>query len=260
MATRFYLPSSGAAAVNPATSAQWDNTITGWARRRCVLAKTNSGGLDLTWSGATALGADILFAQYVSDPLSGPGTISGSVAISIRSLESNPLANAILDLGVKVVSNDGLTVRGTLVAASGGAEFPTSAASRYVPKSIASCNFEDGDRVVIEIGAKKASTDDYTLTLQVRDDAAGDLDAADGDTDLESPWVEFFANLPFAVAINPAALELSLSLPSPAVFISYPVRGDLRLFELDRSRRGFSIDTNMRHFELDTERRIFNVR
>jgi len=212
MATRFYLPSSGAAAVSPAISSEWEHIIPGWSRRRCVLARTGTGGLDLAWSGPTASGDAMLFAQYVSDPLSGSGTISGTASISIRCHESSEQANAKFYLGAKVVSNDGQTVRGILIEAAALAEFPTTAASRYSSATIASCDFGDGDRIVLEIGADKASTGDYTITLQVRDDAANDLDAASGDTGLDNPWVEFSANLPFSIIASPSAGACYLSI------------------------------------------------
>jgi len=118
-ATRIYLPSAGAADISPPFTFEsaWDETSSFADRLRCVTSKINSPmtGFGPQVKVATA-NKDILLRQFVSDPLAAQ-IISGTVKGTIRASES--ATNDNLDqvrLKLLVVSNDGQTLRGVLLA------------------------------------------------------------------------------------------------------------------------------------------------
>jgi hypothetical protein len=83
----------------------------------------------------------VLIRQYLSDPLSGPQTVAGTVKGVARTLESLATANAQAQLTIRVVSKDGTTVRGTLLAlstAGATSEFGTALTNRKFPVAWAS--------------------------------------------------------------------------------------------------------------------------
>lgn len=209
MPTRFYLPASGAAAVSPAYGSLW-NTTAAASRIKMVAAKSNTALAAVDVAEAVATGNyDVLIRQFVSDPIAA-GKISGYVTAVIRSLESNAAADDILNISIRVVSNDGATVRGwlvpctpytSLVATVGSIneEFPTASATRIInalPLNVV--NATVNDRIVVEIGyrALNTATTSRTGTLTFGDPTAtGDSALSSGTTTSEVPWVEFTDNL-----------------------------------------------------------------
>src|SRR5262245_66296197 len=77
---------------------------------------------------------DCLVRQYVSDAIDAQ-TITGTVKGIIRAKESAATMDGFAQLLIKVVSNDGATVRGTLLAlnTSFGAELATAYPNRKFP-------------------------------------------------------------------------------------------------------------------------------
>jgi hypothetical protein len=147
---------------------------------------------------------NVFFRQYVSDPLAAQ-TIAGTVTGWIKAAESNLAANANGQLVIRVVSNDGSIVRGTLLAATtttGTApanEFTATLGSRLFPGSggtLSSVAVQDGDRIVIDIGTRNHNTvtTNYTTTLQFGDNSATDHTAA-AQTTTVNPWLEFSQDL-----------------------------------------------------------------
>ena len=204
MATRFYLPSTGASDVAPAYGTAWELT-TGASRRKGVTTKISSAMGDVAVAETSGNGDyDVLCRQYVSAPISGSGTMSGTFSGLVRVLQSVAAADMAAQIVARVVSNDGQTVRGTLYAGDAGGlgnEFPlTTAVSKWFPKdawvgnpiAISSVAYQDGDRVVLEIGyrAHNWSATSYTGTLRFGDASGSDITDEDQTTDY-NPWVEF---------------------------------------------------------------------
>jgi hypothetical protein len=148
---------------------------------------------------------DFLVRQYVSDPLvaqtiSGSGTVKGQ----IRVYEINALAEYCRGIIIKVVSNDGLTLRGTLLShfpSSLESEFATSLTNRFFPnsQSLSEVVAQDGDRIVIEIGVRSFNTitSAYNAYFRFGDAAASDLPEDETSTSDYNPWVEFSQTLDF---------------------------------------------------------------
>lgn len=207
MATRFYLPSSGAADVSPAYSSEWDNT---GSASRLQLSRLRSGSAmaDAAITDATATAnRDVLIRQYVSAPLSAQ-TISGTVKGYIRAIESSASDNLRAQVVIRVVSNDGSSVVGTLYAGdlTTGTSDPTSEfdsatmRNREYPRggaqAISSLAVSDGDRLVIEIGWRKHVAASVSGTLRIGDaDTSLDLAEDESSSSDYNPWIEFSGNL-----------------------------------------------------------------
>lgn len=206
MPTRFYLPTTAQAApVSPAFGSQWNNTGSA-SRRKTSTTKANTPTTDdatpLT-VGSTAT-TNRLSHQWVSDPI-GAQTISGTLSAVVICAESATSANASLQVVVRVVSNDGSTERGVLYAGHAAAnnstsgtlghEMGTSAQTRIIPSgtALSSVTTQDGDRIVIEMGARFNNSTGTTQYVQFRlgdPSATSDLALTASQTPTGAPWVE----------------------------------------------------------------------
>lgn len=219
MATRFYLPSAGTAAASPAFDAAWDDSSS-VVRRPANRTKGTSAFAEVTDTEVSAVNTwDVCLGQFVSEPLQAQ-TITGTVKGIVRARESAAGANARSQMVVRVVSGDGATVRGTLLAqdntttninewvatttvtAARNARFPVGSTGA----TLTSVAAQAGDRIVIEVGARAVNTvaTNFTLGLRFGENAT---DAAENETGVTeaAPWVEFSADLLFAADVLPAA-------------------------------------------------------
>ena len=212
MATRFYMPSSGTAGASPSPSASWGATA-GTSRVPTSTTKSNtafdsSGTYTET---STTNGINVLGRQFVSAPLAAQ-TISGTFSLVVACLESSTNANASLQAIVRVVSNDGSTVRGTLYAGHSaantttagalGQEMATSGTTRIMNAvALSLVTLQEGDRIVVEVGGRFANTTATAMaqTFQWGDpSSASDYALTAGNTSLApAAWFEFSQNLVF---------------------------------------------------------------
>jgi hypothetical protein len=214
VATRFYLPASGAAPVTPAAWATgWEKT-TGAVWRPCSTTKSNTALADTALVGHTVIGSDVALVGFVTAPLAAGFTTSAdTISAVVRGLESNLLYNGILNIMIRVISNDGSSVIATMysgssssgVSATVGAEneeFVATASTRIKNAlTVSNVSGSTGNRLSIEIGARQFSTRADTVTLRFGDPTGTADFALTGDltTDL-CPWVELSANLTFTGA------------------------------------------------------------
>lgn len=201
MVTRYYLPSSGAADVTPSFDGGWFNTASADVLK-CVTTKISSAMSNKNVSETTSTAnQDWAMRMYVSDPI-GAQTITGTVKGQIRALESGSSGDQRAQMLVKVVSNDGSTSRGTLLAFDTSAlsnEFPTSGVTnRKFPKgssgaTLSSVTAQNNDRIVIELGFRKGDTSstNFASTLVFGDNNASDLPEDETTTTANNPWIEF---------------------------------------------------------------------
>jgi hypothetical protein len=203
MATRFYLPSTGAAAVSPAFTG-WTQT-TGADRIKCVTTKISSAMTTKTQLSADAISNDLL-RQYVSDPIVA-GDITGTVKGIIRAAEAGTLQDLCPQIRIRVCSNDGSTFRGTLIDFNNGAlsnEFVvTTLTNRKYPRgwsgagtSVSTVTAQTDDRIVIEVGWREAvAGEGANGNLRFGDAAGADLAEDETGTTDNNPWIEFSADL-----------------------------------------------------------------
>lgn len=191
---------------------------------------TASGSKTVTKTG-NQLNNDWLWRQYVSEPLAAQ-TISGTVKGQMRVQEANAAANARAQMIVRVVSNDGSTVRGTLydgdletLTGDPTSEYGTSLTNRKFPRggaaTLTSVTAEEGDRIVVELGTRIHSTETTSRVLTVSfTDSGTSADLAEDETTTSSAqrtWVEFsqdIAESPQNITVVSAATTTSGSSTS----------------------------------------------
>ncbi len=154
-ATRFYFPANAAAAVNPTDSAEWEHTA--GIARRAVTTPDASALITEDYSPDAAdhlVDGDALFRQYVSDPVAVQTIGAQSVTGQFQTIENNAANNISITVKLFVVSNDGATIKETLLAITRDAtESATALTNRtWSGGTTTSANVEDGDRIVLEIG------------------------------------------------------------------------------------------------------------
>lgn len=205
MATRFYFPAegSGTPPVSPAFDAGWELT-TGATRlvlqRTTGLTTVSTLADDTTRTVPITTTQDILCNQFVSAPMSGSIAFDASMTVSsvIRVLASATTENCTLAFVVKIVSNDGGTVRGTLFSTfSTGATFAATAATRILAASaLTAVTSQVGDRLVVELGAHAAAPSTAgTYTMRQGNSAATDFALTSALTTDLNPWLEISANI-----------------------------------------------------------------
>ncbi len=199
MATRFYFQDSGAPSVSPAFDANWEQT--GQADRISLLRSTTLTALtalaNRTITVPITTTQDVLSRQYVSEPMPAQ-TISGKFELVIRCSESNNAANAHIAVSVRVCSQDGSTIRGTLYSSFANAtEFTTTAQTRiFANITVTSQVAQAGDRLVLEIGAHLAApASGQTAVHRYGTNATSDFPMASGLTSDLRPWCEFSQNI-----------------------------------------------------------------
>lgn len=207
------MPASGPTAVAPAFDSGWESTG-GADRLRMHTAKQSTALATKTASIPGFTASDALVRQYVSDPLNA-GSISGTVKAIIQAKEGSASLDQRAQLVIRVVSNDGATVRGTLLAMDTGAlanEFSATAlTNRRFPKgssgaTLSAVSAQAGDRIVVEVGYRQHASlfsSFYAVLFgygwgQLRfGDTGADLAENETDTGAGSPWLEFSQTLSF---------------------------------------------------------------
>lgn len=208
MATRLYGVATTAAPVSPGFDAGWQST-TGAVRRS--LSTSKAAATETRSAVAITSGAnnECLGFQLVSPPLNA-GAIAGTVTIMTRGRELATTDN--VDRRARcayVVSRDGSTVRGTLLAqgfdTGATTELGTTLAGYRAANATAlsSVTAQQGDRIVVELGYGMSGTGTTPQFDMVVGGNGTDHANADGDTTGAVPWVEFSQTLSFEVDTSP---------------------------------------------------------
>lgn len=211
MATRIYLPSSGAAPVTPST---WNFPTQAATTYTYAASLTKLSTAFATRSGATGTTNPTHrgLLRYVLGPLAAQ-TISGTVKGQIRCYENNGGANATLAAAIKIVQPDG-SDRAVLLSYTAADTFTDGLAPEFdnalrnatirdssesASPTLTTQDAQAGDYLVIELGWRSATTSSRTIYQRVGDASSNDL--AENETDSTNdycPWVEFSADLGFA--------------------------------------------------------------
>lgn len=232
MATRIYLPSTGAAPISPAFGGggAWGVTA-GCDRLKAVTAKISSSMATKSSNGdgvgTSSLGSlSHLIRQYVYGPI-GAQTFSGTITGQIRGSESATSNNQRPCLTIYVVDSVGTTVRGTVFAnsdtevANPTSEWTTSLVNRKYPWSsespatAAAIVASNNDYLVIEIGANKINTaiTNRFVSGSFGDNSGTDLAVDETTTTANNPWVEFT----MTIADASAAVDLPVLVMAPPI-------------------------------------------
>lgn len=206
MPTRFYFPADEAAAVSPTISAEWEHVNT--LRRRLLTTPDSSALITVDYSpdGADHLvDGDAHHRQYVSDPLLGQTIAAQVVSSQFQCIENNAGNNLFFTVKLFVCSNDGTTIKETLLAITRDAiECATALTNRAFSATTTAATIEDGDRIVVELGlggtpSAAAGVQGHNGDLRWGCDASGgDLPVDDTSTGTTlRPWLEFANALTF---------------------------------------------------------------
>lgn len=199
MPTRFYLPSSGTPAISPAF-AFWNDTSIA-TRRELVTIKISSTLTSFSFADSDATDKDILFSQFISSPIVAQTISAQTIQIVVRAREYDANRNLFLAWRINVVSNDGSTLRGGIIPfRRDNTEFSVpSIRSCYDTTTSTEVIAQDGDRIVVEIGAGGDPNAgwDHDCDVQFGDDSGSDCGANDTNTGTSSPWLEFANTLTF---------------------------------------------------------------
>ena len=196
-ATRFYLPSSGAAEVLPSlTNLGWGDT-TSAAPDQIRMRQRNISYTAFANKTATFnVQNSILYRQYVSDPIAGQ-TISGTLQGQIRASQGKACTT---EVGVYLVDNRG-TYKSTLLSLKTGVSAVAAAlTNRYIPApgtALTSQTSVNGDRIVIEIGMNRTGAGNGASALECGDVAITDQTSDETSTNQYNPWVEFSQDILF---------------------------------------------------------------
>lgn len=213
--TRFYLASTGTAPATPSGWLGWtDTTLANATPLPMSTTKANTSMTTDSFAPASGNPRTSANLRWVSPALAAQ-TIDGTVGGVMKVREDNNSLSATLAIGIKVIQADG-SDRGTLLAVSASDDATTvppempgtaagSAATRKFLDSaeddsitLSSVSVTAGDYLVIEVGARTtAGTGGRSAYFTFGDNAGTDYPLADGDTDVENPWVEFTDTITF---------------------------------------------------------------
>lgn len=214
MATRLYYQSANTPEVNPpAPDASWEHEAPDVAAvdlyGTISPVKNTSAVQTASMRGNGTDPNDVLLQQFVSPRLKEQ-TISGTVKGQMRALEDAAAADARAQIVIRVISEDGTTVRATILSSDTAAEgtyteFASAGTytNRQLPgggsKALTSTICQAGDRLLVEIGVRVHSTDTTNAPRwrSLCAPASNDLPENETDTTELNPWLEFSGNLAF---------------------------------------------------------------
>lgn len=220
MATRFYLPVGGAPPTLPAFTSSWESSVSA-QRWPAVRAKSNTALTQYVKRFPSTTSQQMLFHQWISEPLNVDQSISGTVSMVVKTYEGNAAVDGYLAFVLKVMQGDSTTlVRGTLLQYHTTSTEKTTAWQTRIhsARAITTVNALAGDRIVIEIGSHGVTpSTSYDDGLKFGDPSAtADYALTSGLTTDLCPWVELSATLTFGTPVTPQELEGSVAGTSSA--------------------------------------------
>jgi hypothetical protein len=228
---RFYFPrpQTYPAKVLPTPDSQWERTAdVGIYRAELAPVRRNTSqdaSQAIGFGSGLSTNGDNLALQYISHALAAQ-TISGTFKMQMATREDNSARDLRAQIVIRVVSADGLTVRGVLYAGDTSgltSEFNTSQQSRKFPQAavspgtLSSVAALDGDRLVIEVGARThaASPVGVADSWRVGDNQTTDLPEDETTTSFNNPWIEFSNAITLSGAGNWEAVDDDINQSGP---------------------------------------------
>lgn len=206
-ATRLYLSYSNTAPASPAVDTNWQQT-TSFDRRKCTLNKPDGSysSSSYKWIPNNSFTGRVLNRQFISDQLVDAVTISGTVRGQVPGWNAYTNHRCVSAVGVRVVSGDGSTVRGTLLPitypASNATNWYTSGTgwnNRHAPieTAVTPVAAQAGDRIVIEVGYYRYSVGTAYYDWQLLTGTTSMTDAPVDQTTngTRNAWIEFSQDL-----------------------------------------------------------------
>ena len=210
-ATLFYLPTNEAAAILPTFESTWNNA-SNMDRLKCDTIRQASPFAVKSYA-TTASYVTYLTRQYISDPIIAQ-TISGWVSGEVSgSRNTGGTLQVSSEVVIKIVSSSGITRKVILPSIKGTSVYPaTTAVGKWTPPptQLSTGTSENGDRIVIEIGVRRANGTP-TVSQTYGDNSATLL--VEGNNTVVSPWILFSNDIIFTSArvINPNGGEVLIA-------------------------------------------------
>jgi uncharacterized RmlC-like cupin family protein len=201
--SKIYLPSSGAAALDPGFGATWGRTVTGAVH-----------GLKMNMTGAAGATANVNLEGTLSGFLDEYGFVGWVSAYrlaaqtfptigtldSARMMRTTVTGSTYVAVAVRTVDAAGVQT-GSLLAATTTSNLINSSTYenevRLGTTLADSITCGEGDYLVVEFGADAANTGSKTVGLKYGDGNGADLDTTEGDTIVANPWVAFDFDIEF---------------------------------------------------------------
>ena len=202
MATRLYLPSTGAAEVDPAWSVSWfDATSASAEKLRAVTTRILSEMVTKSMTDTDITNRHYAFGMWVSDRLNSQTIAAQNISCSIKCSETFIGNNLFVHWIVRLLSSEGVYKGDILSFRQDLTEIPipVNMGSRYDFITTTSQLADGGDRLVIEmgLGGNPATYYYHNGSMIIGDNSNTDLNAANDDTGIRNPWVEFSNTLSF---------------------------------------------------------------
>lgn len=218
---RLYFPAATAAPVGVSPDAGWNYTSERLERSFALIKGTSAIAIGTQVGPWTATaGQTALDRTYVSPPLAAQ-EISGTVSMQLMVREYAGTDNVDqVRLVIKVVSNDGGTVRATLYSGNGSttAEFVNNVTHRNFTAAnalaLSSYTCVAGDRLAVEIGYRNSTAGTTPEASAKWGENAAVLPVNNTQTTDGAPWIDFSNGLEFAALTGTA--EPSLGAPTSA--------------------------------------------
>lgn len=196
--TKFYFNINTAPTISPAVDSSWD-TVTG-TRRILTLTPSNSGNTFST--GAGTINQNRAFRQNIYQNLTAGGTTKGTVRGQFLCSEVSAADNYCVQCVIRILSGDGLTIRGIVYAADNsvlsneliaGTETNTGIprGSNFAAVPVHAVTYFLGDALVIETGIRAFTTSGNAAHIRYTDNAGTDLPIDNSETSQFNSWVEF---------------------------------------------------------------------
>jgi hypothetical protein len=226
MATRIYLPASGTAPLGSlAVDSQWERSDD-LNRRPCGIFKTDTVLTQKSYKWQAAITQQWVWVQFQSKCMAAgySWTTSDTVSMVVKCAESIPQGDSHLSYVIRVVSQDGATIRGIVGAyLATSTEYPTSLATIctriHSARTDGAATFTSyaGDRIIIEIGQHGVTPDIDAIVYQNFGDPSATSDyalTAGLTTDL-CPWVELSRTVSFAWTSTKSAFTRGAAAATP---------------------------------------------
>lgn len=215
MATRLYFPATEASPVNPAIDAGWDD-IGGLLRRKLADTKGSSAiTIGSTISITEDTLNDAIDRQYVSTRMNAGIVFTATThTVSMQLMVREYATTDNVDMAItciKIVSEDGNTVRATIKAIGGGfltLEFINNVSHRN--HTVANAYTLDasyttvlGDRICVEIGYRSSTGANTTPQASAKwGENVTDLPVNNTQTTDGAGWIEFSNTITFAGEVS----------------------------------------------------------
>ena len=206
MARKFYFSSSAVPSIAPAFDSGWADTAQAVVRTMPIAADS-SAMVVKNYDNVPIVSSRLMY-QFIS-PAIAAQTITGTMQFVIKSFANG--GSMSWTFRVRVLSGDGLTVRGTLISLSmtvaSGTPFNTVTFGTISNVnggafSITSTDAQDGDVIVVEMGLLNGNLSTDDAQAQIGADGGSDYTFTNAQTTDLNPWVNFSQTITMAPLTN----------------------------------------------------------